>query len=427
MAGSGSGWQWHQSHWQWCVTEMAAAAAAPDGPASQRAAEELLLPPAVHSVADDLRGAQQLELSPEEIAQFMAQGWLVKRGLVPAAELAPFVDQAWASAVRTAPALARDDPASWIDPAEHWTSTQASDGTRVALELSASSEFRDHDIGADPAFLAATSAHPHVLHVVEALAGGPLRRPNRNRGVYFIFPRSIPDGRPATAQLNPHLDATPAVVQAAIYLGDVGARAGGFTLWPGSAQILYGFMEQERNYTPTGGFGKAFRHIKETITPLEFSGQAGDAIFYHGLSVHSTGINTSRAVRLSSIHDFQRLQPAANILWSAKVAGPANLQPDGTVPRFYQDGRPVPAELREAAASGGAIVAASPWFVDCLEYGPEHAAPPDMWASWNLGRHPVRGDAVRSESWWSARGITEFSDRPFAEARRLGAPPRSKL
>ena len=38
-------------------------------------------------------------------------------------------------------------------------------------------------------FVSATSAHPNVLHVVESLLGGPVRTPNRNRGIYFIFPR----------------------------------------------------------------------------------------------------------------------------------------------------------------------------------------------------------------------------------------------
>ena len=37
--------------------------------------------------------------------------------------------------------------------------------------------------------------HIHILHtywteqVVESLMGGPVRVPNRNRGIYFIFPR----------------------------------------------------------------------------------------------------------------------------------------------------------------------------------------------------------------------------------------------
>jgi ectoine hydroxylase-related dioxygenase (phytanoyl-CoA dioxygenase family) len=89
------------------------------------------------------------------------------------------------------------------------------------------------------------------------------------------------------AQLGPHIDPFTAVVSAAIYLDDVGTHAGGFTLWPGSAQLLYPTMRQHRNFTPTETFGPTLQHIKDTITPIEFSGGAGDVILYHGLAVRT--------------------------------------------------------------------------------------------------------------------------------------------
>ena len=87
------------------------------------------------------------------------------------------------------------------------------------------------------------------------------------------------------AQLGPHIDPFTAQVSAAIYLDEVGTHAGGFTIWPGSAQLLYKTMRQHRNFTPTEDFGAAMQHIKDTIVPIEFSGSPGDVILYHHLAV----------------------------------------------------------------------------------------------------------------------------------------------
>ena len=64
--------------------------------------------------------------------------------------------------------------------------------------------WRWHGIGHDPEFVEATTAHPNVLHMAEALMGGPVKRPRRNRGIYSIFPRD-PEGPAST--LGPHMDA----------------------------------------------------------------------------------------------------------------------------------------------------------------------------------------------------------------------------
>ena len=53
------------------------------------------------------------------------------------------------------------------------------------------------EIGGWPKFNAATSAHSNVLRMVQALIGGPVRRPHRNRGCYVHFPR-------ADVRLVPH-------------------------------------------------------------------------------------------------------------------------------------------------------------------------------------------------------------------------------
>ena len=94
-----------------------------------------------------------------------------------------------------------------------------------------------HGLGHDPEFVKASSAHPNMLSVVEALLGGPVRRPRRNRGCYSVFPRS--DGG-AGMRLGPHNDGAPTELMAVMNLTEVGPRAGGFTIWPTSPQVMHG-------------------------------------------------------------------------------------------------------------------------------------------------------------------------------------------
>ena len=147
--------------------------------------------PLVHGVEDSLPGAFGVELTAEEIEQWKTQGWIVKRGLIPKEELQPWVDAAWDKVERVAPFLDRGDPETWLDPAERWETNQLRNGERSQSadgELSATSEWRWHHVGHDAAFLAATSAHPNVLRVVESIVGGPVRVPNRNRGCVGAMP-----------------------------------------------------------------------------------------------------------------------------------------------------------------------------------------------------------------------------------------------
>ena len=186
------------------------------------------------------------------------------------------------------------------------------------------------------------------------------------------------------------------------------------------------------------------------------------------LAIHSTGINTSNAVRVSSIHDFQRVQPASHIMWSAKAGGAATIeiQPDGRpiIPEYYQGGAAVPIEYRDRDPSE--IMVGQAWFCDTMEcvrnsadrtivlvcntrlganvncscvdiillmfgrrrYGPTDPIKEDMWEGWNLGTRPVLGPhtAVLQPSWWEARGITHFGDRTLEDAWRIGRHPGLK-
>jgi hypothetical protein len=172
--------------------------------------------PRCHGPESDPPGSDQPGLSAAEVAFFKAHGYIVKRRLIPAADLAPFVDQFWNEIVP--PSVDRRDKRTWVDPGAHphWgpnaeqTARKKSAGTAVnrgwPVDYSKDSNINWTEVGGQPAFVDATSAHPDVLRMVEALIGGPLKRPHRNRGMKVPFPRA----EVGAQSFGPHSDTMPA-------------------------------------------------------------------------------------------------------------------------------------------------------------------------------------------------------------------------
>ena len=140
--------------------------------------------------------------------------------------------------------------------------------------------------------------------MVQALIGGPVRRPHRNRGAYVHFP--VADV--SEAQLGPHNDTHPAELFGFTIMMDVPPRSGGTVsahaalfsrhlrlllthrrpcrhqcIWPGSPQLLYDCLETEQRcgFHPTERYEAVMEHIKSTVEPVEFVGKAGDVLFLH--------------------------------------------------------------------------------------------------------------------------------------------------
>jgi hypothetical protein len=58
-----------------------------------------------------------------------------------------------------------------------------------------------------------------MLYMIEALLGGPVKRPCRNRGVYSVFPNPN-----KSASLGPHVDGNHNEMMCVTLLRDVGPR-----------------------------------------------------------------------------------------------------------------------------------------------------------------------------------------------------------
>jgi hypothetical protein len=380
----------------------------------------------------DPPGAGGSGLTPEEIRQFRTQGFVIKRGLLDAADFEPFIDLWWAQPpVRTAE-MRRADPASWVAPGARWPEDNrwgvtdnwmghgpwpsladarvgANVGERVGrlpFKLTrdlANDVWRWHGIGHDPEFVAATSAHPRMLSTVEALLGGPIKRPRRNRGIYAIFPRD-PSG-PAS-RLGPHMDENMTELMAVTYLEDVAPRSGGFTIYPASPQQLYPTSEQALNWVPTARSQAVMDDIIANTEPLDFVGKAGDTVFCHGWMVHSAGIHETGSIRMAVVHDFNKVRPRGHMRWM--VAG----KHGGGWSFCNMDG-----EITIDAGSGddpadGLREVTNQWIIDSNEYVLSRVPPfADMFEEWNLGRDPVGGHVLDEPAWWDKYDLPLLSTK----------------
>jgi hypothetical protein len=178
-------------------------------------------------------------------------------------------------------------------------------------------------------------------------------------------------------------------------LTDVPDGAGGFTIWPGSPQLLYPTSAEALNWMPTDASAAAMDRIKHTIEPLEFCGSAGDVVLTHGLMVHSAGIHRRKdVVRRAIIMDFNKVRPRGPLRWSGFDRSSVLHLPRATNDTKEQAGDDDPVEPKRPITVS--------WHHDGMEWN-ESAVPPfkNMWQEWNLGKEPVRGNVVSDEpSWW---------------------------
>ena len=380
----------------------------------------------------DPPGADKLGLSADEITQFREQGYIIKRGLIPPKVFEPFHKMWWHQPPVVNAGVNQNNPSTWIAPGRHWPEENrwstaknwmggnawpvpgderpgADDSERVGrlphkLPQDISNDvWRWHGIGHDPEFVNATTAHPNVLHMAEALMGGPVKRPRRNRGIYSIFPRD-PEGPAST--LGPHMDANMTELMVVTYMSDIGPRQGGFTIFPTSPQRLYSTSAQAYNWVATDASKAAMDAIKEEVVPLEFVGEPGDVIFAHALMVHSAGIHEGDNIRMAVIQDMNRSRQRTHMRWTAagKNGAPrVHCDMDGCF-RF-------PTDNPEDDPTDGNREVTNQWIMDSNEFV-ESRIPPfdDIFAEWNLGQEPVTGNVVDEQPWWERYNLPLLPD-----------------
>ena len=257
-------------------------------------------------------------VSQKEVDFFKENGFLFKRSLIDRESVTDALDRAWECLIDTVPPAAgsgwqlkRDDPASWRSP--QWSELPSADTSgpfegrqRTAVH---GRTVKMHEIGNQQYLMDLVPNNPRIREIARALLADNLKTSERTRGVYALFPTERLSSEEIERHLNgsslgPHTDRVCQQLNVCVYLDDVPPRSGGFTVYPGSHILMFHAHKYEANWSPTDAFNNAMREVVKTITPVEFVGQRGDVVFWHGRTVHSAGVHIGDSIRWAVFADF---------------------------------------------------------------------------------------------------------------------------
>ena len=257
-------------------------------------------------------------VSDAEIEFFKENGFLFKRHLIDREATADALDRAWQSLTETVPPaegsswqLQRDNPETWRTP--QWSTLPPADSSgpfegrqRTAVH---GRTVKMHEIGDQQYLLNLVPNNPKIREIARSLLADNLKRSERTRGVYALFPTKRLSAEEVEKRLNgsslgPHTDRVCQQLNVCVYLDDVPPRSGGFTVYPGSHRIMFQAHRYEANWSPTDSFSDAMQEVVRKITPVEFVGNQGDVVFWHGRTVHSAGVHIGDSIRWAVFADF---------------------------------------------------------------------------------------------------------------------------
>ena len=257
-------------------------------------------------------------VSSAEIEFFKENGFLFKRGLIDADAADSALDQAWNSLLETFPppegrehAVRRNDPESWRSP--KWPDLPPADTSgpfegrqRTAVH---GRTVKMHEIGNEQYLLDLVPNNPKIRTIARAILADKLKPSERTRGVYALFPSAPLTSEEVAKRLDgsslgPHTDRVCQQLNVCAYLDDVPPRSGGFTVYPGSHRIMFRAHHYEANWSPTEDFADAMREVVQNVAPVEFVGNQGDVVFWHGRTVHSAGVHIGDSIRWAVFADF---------------------------------------------------------------------------------------------------------------------------
>lgn len=264
--------------------------------------------------------APGVAVTAAEVDFFVANGFLVKHGLVDESAADIALGRVWAHLLDRVPRqagwqLRREDPSTWTGP--RWgpvppTPKAGPHAGRLRIEHLGTT-VKLHDLGSASHLLRLVPNDPAVREVATALLG-ELRPSSRTRGVYAVFPKGagqqeVLSSKAVAAALTPHTDRVCQQLNVCVYLDDVPPRNGGFTLYPGSHRTMFQAHRYHANWSPTPSYRTAVAQVVADTQPVELAAAKGDAIFWHGRTVHSAGAHFGDRVRWAIFADFTHDRP----------------------------------------------------------------------------------------------------------------------
>ena len=112
---------------------------------------------------------------------------------------------------------------------------------------------------------------------------------------YYTPTNGVPEGTVSYMNIN-----------VTIYVEDIDEKGGCFTYWPGSHNVAYEYFKTHSLLSVQGGISSDVFPVGTFPQGQQFSGKAGDAIFWHGQMFHAGSKNINRNIRMALIGRFAR-------------------------------------------------------------------------------------------------------------------------
>jgi hypothetical protein len=321
-------------------------------------------------------------LSTEEIQAFITNGFLIKRKVLDTKLCAAARDRLWAG--NTSSHLRRDDPKTWINGIPEADRQSTPDGMN---DRTGNSGWRLRELSGDedmidllprrvfPWFEQLLGEGEVVTPEVSSSAADPDPRGSRLRGwpvwggkelrgVYCVLPQERTSASPslaAAARRGAHIDPEPVHLVVSGYIDKVPKDGGGIAVFPGSHRLLYeaepGSVDIARYsvlHPPDSDSGAAafvlpqppgLKDALADIEPVEFFGDEGDVILWHGRMFHSATPNysTPPQIRQMITYDAYRKSVYDRTYNGRYVKGPRPSPPPSVGARYgLEPGAAVP-------------------------------------------------------------------------------------
>jgi hypothetical protein len=243
-----------------------------------------------------------MTLSKSERRQFVEKGYVVRQVAFDRERVHQAIDLTWA---QIDPRWHRDDPDTWHGEIEDSCHVMSVEERRGRLK------FREC-VKRTPWLIDTIYGNAHINAVIRDLLG-PTGGPRRFiRGLYPNFPSPGPRIPPGG------MDGHPFQVGVIVYLSDVVAGGGGFTLWAGSHRIMRYAFEGHASWTLVHEEDQRplRKRVVKECPNVEISGPAGTTIFWHHRLLHTPSRNSTRNVRHALVADFVQRE------WESRVDEP---------------------------------------------------------------------------------------------------------
>lgn len=232
-----------------------------------------------------------MKITQKEIQFFNENGYLIQRNVLDKALIAQCLDHYWKSAPE---GFHRSDPTTWRGLLSNNAFTE--EGIHHQ-----DYDWKDFTLKDTPCGRSLIVENASIIEAVSALAPFPIQR-SHTRGIFGVLPGSA--GRPF------HIDGPRVLPFIGVtgLLADSSLNAGCFTFYPKSHHRVSELIE---NGTLDVLKNKSQDMYKMDLwkdalieDPVQFTGRAGDIVFWHDSLVHQYTHNLSNDIRIAMFVDF---------------------------------------------------------------------------------------------------------------------------